>query len=106
MTGVNVRAMTVNVNSPRDRGTAFAWFNLTDDLGKGFGPVLSAWLIAKMGREAAFRIGFWFWLPWRCLVRRVRMDPGGGRSSRQKGSGRRRGRGGRDHIAVDWRGRG
>ena len=63
MTGVNVRAMTVNVNSPRDRGTAFAWFNLTDDLGKGFGPVLSAWLIAKMGREAAFRIGFWFWLP-------------------------------------------
>ena len=54
MTGVNVRAMTVNVNSPRDRGTAFAWFNLTDDLGKGFGPVLSAWLIAKMGRELPF----------------------------------------------------
>ena len=63
MTGVNVRAMTVNVNAPRDRGTAFAWFNLTDDLGKGLGPVLSAWLIGKMGRERAFRVGFWFWLP-------------------------------------------
>ena len=35
VTGVNVRAMTVNVNDPRERGTAFAWFNLTDDLGKG-----------------------------------------------------------------------
>ena len=44
--------MTVNVNAPRDRGTAFAWFNLTDDLGKGLGPVLSAWLIGKMGRKS------------------------------------------------------
>ena len=33
--GEHVRAMTVNVSDPRERGTAFAWFNLTDDLGEG-----------------------------------------------------------------------
>jgi predicted MFS family arabinose efflux permease len=63
VTGVNVRAMTVNVNDPRERGTAFAWFNLTDDLGKGFGPVLIAYLIHRMGRQNAFELGFWFWVP-------------------------------------------
>ena len=63
ITGVNVRAMTVNVNHPAQRGTAFAYFNLTDDLGKGFGPVLSAYLIQKMGRQKAFELGFWFWIP-------------------------------------------
>ena len=63
VTGVNVRAMTVNVNDPRERGTAFAWFNLTDDLGKGFGPVLIAALIGRMGRQKAFELGFWFWVP-------------------------------------------
>ena len=63
VTGVNVRAMTVNVNDPRERGTAFAWFNLTDDLGKGFGPVLIAALIHRMGRQKAFEVGFWFWVP-------------------------------------------
>lgn len=63
MTGVNVRAMIVNVNAPYERGTAFAIFNLTDDLGKGFGPVMSSFLIARVGRELAFIIAFWFWLP-------------------------------------------
>lgn len=63
MTGVNVRAMIVNVNAPYERGTAFAIFNLTDDLGKGLGPVMSSFLIARMGRELAFIIAFWFWLP-------------------------------------------
>ena len=63
MTGVNVRAMTVNVNPPRDRGTAFAWFNLTDDLGKGFGPVMSSALVANVGRSLAFKLGFGFWAP-------------------------------------------
>jgi hypothetical protein len=63
ITGVNVRAMAVNVNPPYERGTAFSWFNLTDDLGKGFGPVMSAALIAWLGREAAVKLGICFWLP-------------------------------------------
>ena len=63
MTGTNVRAMIVNVNAPYERGTAFATFNLTDDLGKGLGPLLSSFLIARMGRNRAFSLALWFWLP-------------------------------------------
>ena len=63
VTGVNVRAVTVNVNKHHERGTAFAFFNLTDDLGKGFGPVLCAFFIRKMGRQRAFDFGFWCWVP-------------------------------------------
>lgn len=50
VTGVNVRAMIVNVNAPYERGTAFAIFNLTDDLGKGLGPVMSSFLIDRVVR--------------------------------------------------------
>ena len=63
MTGVNVRTVIVNVNAPYERGTAFAWFNLTDDLGKGFGPVMSSALVAHVGRTLAFKLGFGFWAP-------------------------------------------
>jgi len=51
--GVNVRAMVVNVNAPGERGTAFGVFNLTDDLGKGLGPVMTSLLIARLGRAGA-----------------------------------------------------
>lgn len=37
-TGTNVRATLMNTNAPETRGTAFAIFNLVDDLGKGLGP--------------------------------------------------------------------
>ena len=43
-----------------ERGTAFAWFNLTDDLGKGFGPVMSSALVAHVGRTLAFKLGLGF----------------------------------------------
>ena len=36
--GPNVRSVLQNVCTPETRGTAFAIFVLTDDLGKGFGP--------------------------------------------------------------------
>lgn len=34
-----------NVTSPETRGSAFSLFNLTDDLGKGGGPVVIAALV-------------------------------------------------------------
>ena len=45
MTGPNVRSVLQDVCVPETRGTAFALFNLTDDIGKGGGPVLVAALI-------------------------------------------------------------
>ena len=45
------------------RGLAFATFALADDLGKGFGPVVIAALVARVGRERAFAYSMLAWLP-------------------------------------------
>lgn len=62
ITGPNVKAMLLNVNTPETRGSIFSLFNLTDDLGKGFGPVIISILIAQFGRLIAFNIANFFWL--------------------------------------------
>ncbi len=62
ITGPNVKAILLNVNTPETRGSIFSLFNLTDDLGKGFGPVIISLLIVAFGRLAAFNIANLFWL--------------------------------------------
>lgn len=47
--GPNVRSILQNVCPPETRGTAFALFNLTDDIGKGGGPVLVALMVRGLG---------------------------------------------------------
>jgi predicted MFS family arabinose efflux permease len=64
VTGANVRAVLINVNTPETRGTTFAMLNLMDDLGKGAGPAAVAGLITRMGsRRAAFNLSISFWFP-------------------------------------------
>jgi len=58
----NVRAILLNVNAPETRGSIFALYNLTDDLGKGFGPVIISQLIVVFGRVWAFNITNFFWV--------------------------------------------
>jgi len=58
----NVRAILLNVNAPETRGSIFALYNLTDDLGKGFGPVIISQLIVLFGRVMAFNITNFFWV--------------------------------------------
>lgn len=62
ITGPNVRAMLLNVNTPETRGSIFSLFNLTDNLGKGVGPVVISLLIVHFGRLWAFNIANLFWL--------------------------------------------
>ena len=62
ITGPNVRAMLLNVNTPETRGSIFALYNLADDLGKGFGPVIISLLIFISNRLWAFNIANLFWL--------------------------------------------
>jgi MFS family permease len=62
ITGPNVKAMLLNTNSPETRGSIFSLFNLADDLGKGFGPVIISFLIVLFGRLWAFNIANLFWL--------------------------------------------
>jgi len=62
ITGPNIKAILLNVNSPETRGSIFSLFNLADDLGKGFGPVIISLLIVGFGRLWAFHIANLFWL--------------------------------------------
>jgi MFS family permease len=41
----NVKAILMNVNRPEHRGSVFAVFNITDNLGQGFGPFIGGVLV-------------------------------------------------------------
>lgn len=45
----NVRALLMNVNLPRHRGTVFAVYNFADNIGKGTGPALGGLILATSG---------------------------------------------------------
>jgi MFS family permease len=62
ITGTNIKAIILNVNAPETRGSIFSLFNLTDDLGKGFGPVIISLFIVAVGRFWAFHIANLFWV--------------------------------------------
>ena len=62
LTGPNVRAILLNVNTPETRGSIFSLFNLSDDLGKGLGPALISVFIVIFGRTMALNIATLFWL--------------------------------------------
>eukprot|EP00743_Colponemidia_sp_Colp-15_P006698 GILK01007223.1.p1 GENE.GILK01007223.1~~GILK01007223.1.p1 ORF type:complete len:518 (-),score=43.92 GILK01007223.1:91-1593(-) len=62
ISGPSIRVMLLNINPPETRGTVFALYNIFDDLGKGFGPVVIAVLISSFGgRLFAFEIACLFW---------------------------------------------
>eukprot|EP01038_Epipyxis_sp_PR26KG_P009500 gene9500-12798_t len=62
--GPNVRAILQNVCLPEVRGTAFAVFTLTDDVGKGLGPAFVVLFIKAFNgnRRVAFSIITLFWI--------------------------------------------
>lgn len=62
VTAPNMKAVLMNVNHPNTRGTAFALYNLADDLGRGFGPFIISFFILQFGRQMGFNIanGIWF----------------------------------------------
>jgi len=60
----NVRSILINANAPKNRSAAFALYNLTDDLGKGLGPALSAIILNLIpDRTMALSISILFWIP-------------------------------------------
>ena len=62
-TGPIIKATLTNVTMPRDRGKAFALFNLFDDFGKGLGPYFVSLLIVHFGgRQSAFNAGVFGWI--------------------------------------------
>eukprot|EP00879_Flechtneria_rotunda_P006260 GHRR01006579.1.p1 GENE.GHRR01006579.1~~GHRR01006579.1.p1 ORF type:complete len:583 (+),score=156.80 GHRR01006579.1:972-2720(+) len=61
--GPNLRAIMLNVNTPETRGVAIALQSVTDDLGRGLGPVIVAGFISSLGRQTAFNISAAGWVP-------------------------------------------
>ena len=61
ITGPNVRAVLQNCNLPEARGTVFAFFALTDDVGKALGPYLISLFVGAFGRRAAFDVAALTW---------------------------------------------
>ena len=59
----NNKAMLMNVNRPEHRGSVFAVFNLTDNIGKGFGPAIGGEILAASGSYTVMvntAVSFWF----------------------------------------------
>mmetsp|Transcript_5873 Transcript_5873/g.9687 ORF Transcript_5873/g.9687 Transcript_5873/m.9687 type:complete len:655 (+) Transcript_5873:171-2135(+) len=63
MNAPNIRVVLQNVCIPEIRGTAFAFFCLTDDIGKGLGPAIVVLFIDMChgNRREAFNIVVLFW---------------------------------------------
>ncbi|KIZ04154.1 major facilitator superfamily MFS-1 [Monoraphidium neglectum] len=60
----NLRAAMLNVNEPETRGVALALQSVTDDLGRGLGPIIVAAFIETLGgRRNAFNLAVAGWLP-------------------------------------------
>ena len=59
----NNKAMLMNINRPEHRGSVFAVFNLTDNIGKGFGPAIGGAMLAATGSYSFMvntAVAFWF----------------------------------------------
>ena len=61
VTAPNMKAILMNVNHPNIRGTAFALYNLADDLGRGFGPFIISFFILQFGRQWGFNLANAIW---------------------------------------------
>jgi MFS family permease len=60
--GPNVKAILMNVNRPEHRGTVFACFNITDNLGQGFGPAIGGMLVS-FGYLFMMNFAVFWWIP-------------------------------------------
>lgn len=58
----NVKAILMNVNRPEHRGSVFAVFNITDNLGQGLGPVIGGLLI-PLGYGFTMNFAVLWWIP-------------------------------------------
>ncbi|MCB1175263.1 MAG: MFS transporter [Leptospiraceae bacterium] len=58
----NVRAILLNCNVPENRGSVFGLYNLTDDLGKGLGPLMIFILLSVMDQATAYNAAVAFWI--------------------------------------------
>ncbi len=59
----NVKAILMNVNAPERRGSVFAVFNITDNLGQGFGPAIGGLMMAASSMLFTLNFAALWWIP-------------------------------------------
>ena len=59
----NVKAILMNVNPPERRGSVFAVFNITDNLGQGFGPAIGGLMMAVSSTLFTLNFASLWWIP-------------------------------------------
>ncbi len=59
----NVKAILMNVNPPERRGSVFAVFNITDNLGQGFGPAIGGLMMAVSSTIFTLNFATLWWIP-------------------------------------------
>lgn len=84
----NVKAILMNVNPPEHRGSVFAVFNITDNLGQGFGPAIGG-LLAPIGYLFMMNFSIFWWIPCGLLFFFVARNIGKDRNSLQTLLGKR-----------------
>ncbi len=62
VSGGNVKAILMNVNRPEHRGSVFAVFNITDNLGQGFGPAIGG-IMMPLGYLFVMNFSILWWVP-------------------------------------------
>lgn len=61
VSSANVKAILMNVNRPEHRGTVFAVFNITDNLGQGFGPAIGG-ILVSFGYLFMMNFSIFWWI--------------------------------------------
>jgi MFS family permease len=79
----NVKAILMNVNRPENRGSVFAVFNITDNLGQGFGPAIGG-LMMSGGYLFIMNFAIAWWIPCGLLFFLVAITIGKDRDALQR----------------------
>ena len=61
--GANIKAILMNVNPARDRGSVFGFLSITDAIGPGLGPLVGTLFFGWFGFNGGMNFSILWWIP-------------------------------------------
>jgi MFS family permease len=61
--GANIKAILMNVNPARDRGSVFGFLSITDAIGPGLGPFVGTLFFGWFGFNGGMNFSILWWIP-------------------------------------------